>query len=112
MRGNCSFGGIQIKGCIIRCIPLSIQSLLFLSVINLLFAGDLRLGGRNYRNVASVSATLLEAYDTIYQCVESVVATHTDVFTRIVNCTSLTYNDVTSFALLSTPNLHTKSLTC
>ena len=61
---------------------------------------------RNYRNVALVFATFLETYSTVYQCVKSVVTTHTYIVTWVMNCSSLTNNDVTSFASFATEYLY------
>lgn len=67
---------------------------------------------RSNRNVALIVLATLECHYTVNQSVESVVTTHTDVCTWVVNCTTLTYDDITGFAYLATPDLHTKSLTC
>lgn len=63
-------------------------------------------GGGHYRNVAFAFATLLETYCTIYQCIESVVRTHAYVVARVVNCTSLTNDDIACLASLTTKDLH------
>ena len=80
----------------------------------ILFEQDLSvlLCERSNRNVALVVLATLECYNAVNQSVESVVTTHTDVCTGVVNCTTLTYDDITGFAYLATPNFHTKSLTC
>lgn len=67
---------------------------------------------RNYRNISLIFTTYLECYSTIYQCKQSVVRTHTDVFTRMELSTSLTNDDVTSLTRLSTKNLNAQSLAC
>jgi len=66
---------------------------------NLCFSWD-------YRNIASVKTAPLEYYGTIYQCIQSVVTTHTYVSRRIVNCTSLTNDDIACLASLTTKNLN------
>ena len=63
-----------------------------------------------YRNDASVLttfvSTFLESDYAVYQCVKSMVLTHTYVCTGIVNCAALANNDVTGYTLLSTENLY------
>ncbi len=61
---------------------------------------------RNYRYVASVFATYLELYCSVYQGVESVVTTHTDVLARMEFCTSLTNDDVACLASFATEYLN------
>ena len=61
---------------------------------------------RNYRYEALVFATFLETYSTIYQSVKSMIATHTYVFTWVMNCSSLTNNNVTSFTSCTTEDLY------
>ena len=60
----------------------------------------------NDRYVTSVFAAYLELYSSIYQGVESVVATHADVLARVEFCTSLTNDDVACFAGLTTEYLN------
>lgn len=60
----------------------------------------------NHRYGALVFSTRLKHYSTIYQGVESVVATHTDVLTRMERCASLTNDDVACLAELTTENLY------
>ena len=67
------------------------------------------LSGDN-RNEALVVTALAELYGTVNERVECVVRTHTHVLTGMVNCTSLTYDDVTSLTNLTTEDLNTKSL--
>lgn len=60
----------------------------------------------NYRNIATILASFFEAYRTIYECVEGVVATHTDVFTGVMHGASLTNDDVSCFAGFTTEYFH------
>lgn len=71
--------------------------------ISLCFSGSLC---RNYRNCALVFSTGFENNGTIYQGVQSVVATHTDVFTGVELSTSLTNDDIACLASLTTENLN------
>ena len=61
---------------------------------------------RNDRHVTFVFAAYFELYGSIYQGVESVVATHTYVFTRMELCTSLTNDDVACLAGFATEYLN------
>ena len=62
------------------------------------------------RNETLVVTSLLELYGTVNECVECVVRTHTHVFTGMMYCTSLTYDDVTCLTNLTTEDLYTESL--
>ena len=65
-----------------------------------------------YRSDADVGLVVTLArkgYDTIYECEESVVATHAHVLAGVVNRTTLTYDDVTCLCKLATPDLHTEA---
>ena len=68
------------------------------------------LSGDN-RNEALVVTASLELYSTVNECVEGVIRTHTHVLTGMMNCTSLTYDDVASLTNLTTEDLYTESLT-
>lgn len=59
------------------------------------------------RNVRSVFFSSLESYDTIHQCVQRMISTDTYVLTRMMNCTSLAYKDVTSFRYFTTKKFNT-----
>ena len=61
------------------------------------------------RDVRLVVVTLAEGYDTIAKCEQCVVRTHTHVFTRVVNRTTLTYDNVTCLCELTTKDLHAKT---
>lgn len=50
-----------------------------------------------------------EHNNTVNKSVKSVIFTHTYVFTRMVNGTALTLDDVACFSMLTTENLNTKS---
>ena len=65
-----------------------------------------RFNRNNASVLTSFVATFLESYYTVYQCVKSVIATHTYILTRVVNCTTLTNDYVTSDASLTTKNLN------
>lgn len=55
----------------------------------------------------AVAVTSLEGYNTVRQCVERVVASHTDIFARIVNRTTLADDDITGNTRLPAPNFNT-----
>ena len=61
---------------------------------------------RNYRHVTSFFAAYFECYGSVYQGVESVVTTHTDVVARVEFCTSLTNDDVACLASFATEYLN------
>ena len=60
-------------------------------------------------DVRLIVTTLAEGYDTIAECEQCVVATHTHVLTRVVNSTTLTYDNVTCLCELTTKDLHAKT---
>lgn len=55
----------------------------------------------------SVLLSLVECYDAIYQRIQRVILTDTNVCTRMMNRTSLTNDDVTSLSYLTTKKLNT-----
>ena len=59
--------------------------------------------------VRFVVAFLAERYDSVAESEQRVVATHTHVFTRVVNGTTLTYDNVTCLCELTTKDLHAKT---
>ena len=61
----------------------------------------------NNRNIALVVLATLESNYAVNQRVKSVVATHTDVCTGVVYCTTLTNEDITGLAYLATPDFNT-----
>ena len=77
--------------------------LLYCFSVSSLYALSISFFNRNY---ATVTLTAVESYNTINESEESVILTHTYVFTRIVNCTTLTNDNVTCNASLTTPNLN------
>ncbi len=54
----------------------------------------------------------MELYGTVYECVEGIILTNSNVVTRIVLCTTLTNDDVASQTLLTAENLDAQSLCC
>ena len=48
----------------------------------------------------------MERYNTVNESEQSMIFTHTYVLTRIVYSTTLANDDVTSYAVLTTPNLN------
>ena len=64
---------------------------------------------REYRDIRFVVSLLAEAYLTVNKSVKSVILTHTYVQTWVVNCTSLTNEDVASLYSLITVFLDTES---
>ena len=67
-------------------------------------------GLNGYR--ATVEASLLEGDDAVCEGIECVIAAHTDVLAGIVLRATLTNDDVASYTLLTTKNLHAESLCC
>ena len=45
-------------------------------------------------------------------CIECVITTHADILAGIVLRATLAHDDVASYAVLTTKNLHTESLSC
>ena len=64
---------------------------------------------REDRDVRFIVAFFAEGYDTIAKSEQCVVRAHTHVFTRVVNGTTLTYDDVTCLCELTTKDLHAKT---
>lgn len=50
-----------------------------------------------------------EHHDSVDESEESVILAHTHVETGVVNCATLTLDDVTGFAMLTAENLYTES---
>ena len=65
-----------------------------------------------YGHRATVETSLLEGDDAVNEGIEGVVAAHADVLAGIVLRATLAHDDVASYALLTTKNLHTESLSC
>lgn len=59
-----------------------------------------------YRNEAFGVAALVEINDSVHQSVKSVILANADIFARVVPCSALTNNDVSSHYLLAAPNFH------
>lgn len=67
-----------------------------------------RLGGCH----VDEAATLLsggEHYGAVNEGIKSVVLAHTHVFTGVVNCSTLTFDDVACFSKLTAENLDAES---
>ncbi len=56
---------------------------------------------------AALAAVVSEVYDTVSQCVQSVVTAHTHVLSGVVYCASLTNQNVACYAALTAKNLNT-----
>lgn len=69
---------------------------------------ELCLGGLNVDELASLLA-LGEYYYTVDESEDGVVLAHTHVKTGVVNCATLTLDDVAGFAILTAENLYTES---
>ena len=65
-----------------------------------------------YRHRATVETSLLEGDDAVRKCIEGVVAAHADILAGIVLRATLANNNIASYAVLTTKNLHTESLSC
>lgn len=65
---------------------------------------------RDYRDIRFIVSFLAEAYLTVYECVKSMVFTHSYIQTRIVDCTSLADKNVACLYNLITEFLDTESL--
>ena len=59
-----------------------------------------------YRDEAAVTSRLREDDYSVRQCVERVVLAHTHVFTGVVLCPSLTYDDISSLAGFASKDLN------
>lgn len=66
------------------------------------------LGGSYVDKLAALFA-YGEYHNAVGQSVECVVLADTDVFTRMVNGSTLTLDDITRLAVLTTENLHAES---
>ena len=64
---------------------------------------------RYNRYIRTVLLTFAEYYRTVYQSEQRVVFTHTYVLTRVMYCTSLTYQDISGLGILTTENFDTQS---
>ena len=64
----------------------------------------------NYRNIALVTATLVELNCSVHQCIKRIVLTHSNVLACIVLRATLTNNDVACYYLLTAKNFHAQSL--
>ena len=64
--------------------------------------------GSHYVDV-SVAIAVLELNSSVNQSIKSVIFTHSNIFTCIVNCSSLTNNNITCLCGLSSEELQTKS---
>ena len=80
--------------------------------ISCLFALCFWLSFGNHRNDALVATGLAEVDGSVDQSEERVVLTDAHVVTRVVLGSALANDDVAGEALLATPNLYAKSLSC
>ena len=74
---------------------------LFLIVVYVLFFSS-----RKYRHETLVVTTFLEFNNTINESIQSMILTHSNVLSRIVNSTALTDDDITSDTFLTAKNLN------
>ena len=70
----------------------------------------LSLCSRDYRHNALVILSFVEVDCTVNKSIECIVFTLSDIKAWEVLVTTLSNDDVTSYTLLSAPNLHTESL--
>lgn len=64
---------------------------------------------RSYVDEPTAILTLGKHHYTINQSVDSVILAHTHVFTRVVNCATLTLDNVAGLCILTAKNLNTES---
>lgn len=64
---------------------------------------------RYNRYIRTVLLTFAEYYRTVYQSEQRVVFTHTYVLTRVMYCTSLTYQNISGLGILTAENFDTQS---
>src|SRR5690606_14648573 len=65
---------------------------------------------RGHRNVGAVVFSFTKFNNTIVQCEQCEVFSNTNIFSRMINCTTLTNDDVTGDGGLSTEDLYSKAL--
>lgn len=61
---------------------------------------------RDYRHNALVLAALVEVYNSINECIKSVILTDTYILARVVASTALANDNVACNTCLTTPNLN------
>lgn len=83
--------------------PTSVDLLHFLNEI-LSFSFCLQ---RHYRNVRPVVLFLFEFYQSVFQCVQGVVFSHTYIVTRVVLSSALANNDVSGNCCLTAKYFYT-----
>ena len=71
-------------------------------------ARGLRLCGLHIDELTAV-LTFGKYYDTVNQSKQRVILAHTHVFTGMMHCTALTFDDVACFGELAAKNLNTES---
>ena len=59
--------------------------------------------------IGFVVAFLAERNNTVHECIQRVVTTHSHIFTGVVYCSALTYDDVAGFGELSAKYFHAKT---
>ena len=67
-------------------------------------------GDGNHTDSTAVETTFPELYGSIYESIEGVVLTHSNISAWIVTCTALANDDVACYALLTSENLDAQSL--
>ena len=70
---------------------------------------SLCLGDGGHVDEATTVASFSEEHGAIYEGVEGVVLAHTHVQTGVMNCATLTLDDVACFGVLTAENLHSES---
>ncbi len=63
----------------------------------------------SYIDELATAFTFCKEHCTVYQCKQSVVFTHTNIQTRVVNCATLTFDDVACFSKLTTEDFDAQS---
>lgn len=77
-----------------------------LFAINSLLSFSLSYDRNNASVLTAPVSTFLESDHTVYQCVKRMIFTHTYVRAGIVDCATLTNDDITGYTFLSAENLY------
>ena len=82
--------------------------LFLLSAPDLVFSSRFSHGGRLHSDILAVSLGD-KNHSTVDEGIQGVILAHTHVYTRVVNSTALTLDDVSGLNLLATENLNSES---
>ena len=74
------------------------------------FITDLFCCKRNDRNLFLISSFTLKSYHTVNQCVQRIITTAANIYTRMDLCATLSVKDIPSFHKLSVCSLRSQSL--